>query len=86
MFYKKSWLITHFMRRTGLPWKECLYSTFHSCCWDAEEAATGAEEGRLLPLISPVQRIVWLKKHSHHSATEFENLNRFNDKNLKKKN
>lgn len=50
----------------------------HSCCWDAE-AATGEKEDSLHPM-SPVQRIVWLKKHSHHSAIEFESLNSFNDK------
>lgn len=37
----------------------------HACCW-AAKAATGIE-GRLLTLMSPAERVLWLKKQSWFS-------------------
>lgn len=56
----------------------------HPCCWDAEAAAGGKED--FFHSLSPAWRVVWLKKHSRHSAIEFESLNSFNDKNIFRKN
>lgn len=57
-------------RNAFIQFRVLMFLISHSCCWDSEEAAIGAEEEDSLHWMSPVQRIVWLKKRSHHSATE----------------
>lgn len=74
-------------KKTGLLWNECLYSAYDPNVYDFTflllkcRSCKGEKEDSLC-LKSPVGRIVWQKKHSHHSAIEFESLNSFNDKNL----